>query len=229
MSLDTHGFQLARRQLEAGICELERIAEQGGYDTMCIRAFASAAAVLAQSDLAERALQLLRAAPDGAFWAGMITNIELPETVPDRMRSIDTNEVLQRRHPPYCKDDIVKQIQSNPTDNGHLVPCLSDQFDEARLIAKSGVRLEEVGETLAILGKFDAALSVAHDPKLDKSRQQGVMIVVLIEMWRYGRAEEALKILTELETTGLGVWTRVQLSLGFGGREPWGGYPWPDW
>jgi hypothetical protein len=91
------------------------------------------------------------------------------------------------------------------------------------------VLLEEVGDTLAVLGEFDEALSIARDPALDKFRQRGVLFVLVIELFRRGRVEEAGAILGELESQGLGPWERIHLTLGFAGREPWGGYPYPDW
>lgn len=48
----------ARKQLEAGICELERDAEAGRYNTLCIRALAGAAQALSQHDVVERAINL---------------------------------------------------------------------------------------------------------------------------------------------------------------------------
>lgn len=36
-------------------------------------------------------------------------------------------------------------------------------------------------------------------------------------------------LLAELEAAGLDPWTRIHLALGFGDREPWLGYPYPDW
>ncbi len=41
--------------------------------------------------------------------------------------------------------------------------------------------------------------------------------------------EECQAALAELETSGLGAGERVHLALGFSGRVPWGGYPYPDW
>jgi hypothetical protein len=89
--------------------------------------------------------------------------------------------------------------------------------------------LEEVGATLAVLGHLDDALNVARDPLLERHRQRGVLIVLVIEFFRRDRIQQCNAILTELEASGLGAWDRIFLALGFGGREPWGGYPYPDW
>ena len=229
MPLDTRGIQLARNHLEAGIGELERDAEGGRYNTMCIRALANAATALRQQDFSDRALQLLRAAPDGTFWAGMITNIKLPKTVPESLRTVNTPEKLEEAYPPYRKEDIVGRIRSCARTEEHLALCLEGRFQEARSNAGSGVRLEEVGDTLAVLGEFSEALSVARDPALNDVRQRGVLFVLLIELFRRGRIEESEAILAELKAAGLGAWERIHLALGFTGREPWRGYPYPDW
>jgi hypothetical protein len=215
--------------LEAGIAELEKNASEGRYNTLCIRALGSAAKVLGQHDVADRAVHLLRAAPDGAFWAGMITNIELPETVPERMRSFEPPAELESRHPAYRADQLVERIRSDASTEKHFALCIEGRFQEARALAGSGRQLEEVGDTLAALGQFEAARSVASDPALETFRQRGVRFVLVIELFRRGRVDEAGVLLAEMESAGLGAWERVHLALGFGGREPWGGYPYPDW
>jgi hypothetical protein len=222
-------MQLARHHLEAGIGALEKDAKGSRYNTMCIRAFAKAATVLRQRDCANRAIRLLRAAPDGAFLGGMITNIELPKTVPDGMRTVDMPEKLEEKHPPYREEDIVGRIRSCARTEEHFALCLEGRFQEARSKSGAGVRLEEIGDTLAVLGEFSAAISVARDPALDDFRQRGVLFVLVIELFRRGRVEESEAILAELESSGLDAWERIHLALGFAGREPWKGYPYPDW
>ena len=145
------------------------------------------------------------------------------------MRTVDPAEDSERHHPPYREDELVDRIRSCAATEKHFALCLDGQFHEARAVAVSGVRLEEVGDTLAVLGEFEAARSVAGDPALEPWRQQGVRLVLLIELFRRGRVDEAGALLAELESTGLGAWGRVHLALGFAGREPWAGYPYPDW
>ena len=228
MPLDV-AIQLAKRHLDASLHELEKEADGARYNTSCIRALASAAAVLGLYDIAERALSLLRKAPDGSFFAGMITNFELPKTVPERLRTVDALETLEEQHPHYREQEIVGRIRSNAATEEHFALCIEGRFQEARSKADSGVRLEEVGATLAVLGEFDAALSVARDPLLESFRQRGVLLVLVIEFFRRDRIENSEAILAELESPGLGAWERIHLALGFAGREPWGGYPYPDW
>lgn len=221
--------RLARDHLATGIAELEKEAGSGRYNTICIHSLGSAASVLGQLEIADRAIRLLRAAPDGAFWSGMITNIELPAVVPERMRSIGPVEELERRHPLYREEELIGRIQSYAATEKHFALCLERRFQEASAQAGSGIRLEEVGDTLAVLGEFEAAWSVACNPALELFRQRGVRFVLLIELYRRGRMKEAGTLMAELKSAGLDTWSRVHLALGIGGREPWGGYPYPDW
>lgn len=229
MPPDLQAIQFARSHLESSIGELEKDAEEGRYNTMCIRALACAGAVLGQNDVAERAIRLLGVAPDEAFWGGMITNFELPKTVPEWWRMVDTPEKLEQQHPPYREENIVDRVRSYASTEEHFALCLAGRFQEARSKAKSGVQLEEVGATLAVLGQFDAALSVARDATLETFRQRGVLFVLAIELFRCGRIEEGGAMLAELKPASIGAWERIHLALGLAGREPWGGYPYPDW
>jgi hypothetical protein len=229
MRIETSAIQFARNHLKTCIGELEREAKRGRYNTLCIRSLARAATVLRQQDFADRALLLLRLAPDEAFWAGMITNIELPKTVPERLRTVDVPEKLEKESPPYREEEMVGRIRSYARTEEHFALCLEGRFQEARTMAGSDRRLEEVGETLAVFGEFSAALSNARDPALVNYRQRGVLLVLVIELFRRGRITESEAILAELESSGIGAWDRIHLALGFAGREPWGGYPYPDW
>ena len=220
---------LVRSHLEAGIAELDRAASEGRYNTMCIRHLGSAAVVLGEDAIAERAARLLRAAPDGAFWAGAITNIQIPATAPDGMRTLDSTELFERRHPLYRADNLIEEIRKYGETERSIALCLERRFEEARAAAESGLRLEEVGETLAVLGEFDEARSIATDPALEGFRQEGVRFVITIELYRLGRVDEADSMLAESGRTGLSAWERVHLALAFGGRVPWCGYPYPDW
>ncbi len=228
MALNT-ALKLARHHLEASIRVLEEEAEGVRYNTFCIRDLASASAVLQQNDVAERACRLLRAAPDEAFWAGAIANFELPKTVPEGLRSGDRLENLEKKHPPYREEEMIGRIRSYATTEEHFALCLQGRFEEARSKAVSGIRLEEVGDTLAVLGDFDGAMSVAREPLLEPFRQRGVLLVLAIEFFRRGQFERSEVVLAELESSGLGPSERIHLALGFVGREPWGGYPYPDW
>ncbi|WP_313918377.1 hypothetical protein [Tahibacter sp.] len=145
------------------------------------------------------------------------------------MRALGDLEALEKRHPPYRADVLLERIRSYAAREPHFALCLEGRFREAEPLARSGVRLEEVAETLAVLGEFDAARRIASDPALEAVRQRGVLLVLVIEMFRRGRVDEARLLLEELESVGLSVWEQVDLALAFAGREPWGEYPFPDY
>jgi hypothetical protein len=158
----------------------------------------------------------------------MITNCKLPKTVPDRLRNVGTPDELEKRHPPYHEETIVGRIRSYSQAQGHFALCLEGNAQEAQSNA-TGLPLEEVGDTLAVLGDFDSAMLVARDSRLESFRQRGVLLVLVIEFFRRSRIHSCEAILNELESSGLSAWNRISLALGFAGREPWGGYPYPDW
>lgn len=219
----------ARRYLEASVEELEGKAKDNQYNIFEVRLLANAATVLQQTDIAHRALALLRKVPDGVFWAGMITNFELPKNVPESLRTADSPQQLERQFPCYVEHDIADRTRMSAKTEDHLRLCLEGNVARAFAIAKTELQLEEVCETLAILGDFDAALNVARAPTFPDSRRRGVLVVIAIELFRRGRIEEFEKILAILEKPRLGVSEYAYLALGLSGRVPWGGYPYPDY
>ena len=134
----------------------------------------------------------------------MITNIDLLKTVPEGLRTADPAEKLEARHPLYSEEDAIRNIRSNAETEEHFALCLEGKLQEARSKAGSGLRLEEAGDALAILGHFDEALSIARGPALELARRQGILFVLVIELFRRNRIEEPEAILSELESAGLG-------------------------
>ncbi len=229
ITFDIISARLIKIQLEAGIDQLERDANSGRYNTLCIRQLGRVAMALGHQEVCERAILLLQVAPAEAFLAGMITNIQLPATPPEGMRTLGSYEEWKDRFPPYQEEKTVEHVKSSAASEEHLALCFEGRFMEARAKAGSGRHLEEVGVTLAILGEFDNAKSIACDSVLEAFRQQGVWLVLVIELFRRRRTEESTTLLKELESAGLDTGDRIHLALGFAGREPWGGYPYPDW
>jgi hypothetical protein len=158
----------------------------------------------------------------------MITNLELPNAVPDRLRNVDAPDELETRHPMYSAEAMFGRIRACAKSEEHFALCVEGKAEEAQSNA-TGLKLEEVGATLAVLGDIDSVLRVARDPRLERVRQRGILLVLIIESYRRGRIDICEAILAELESAGVSAWDRVFLALGFAGREPWGGYPYPDW
>lgn len=218
--------------LQSALASLEASASDGMFDTMVLRSLAGVAQVLGQVQIAERARALLRTAPDEAFWANLITNIEPTKAGTERLRSMDSREQLEARYPLYVEDEIIEWIRRCARSEPHLALCLEGRVADAIAVAVAnadGRLLEEVGITMACLGEFDAAINIARDPALEAFRQGGVRYVMVFETHRRGRLEQSAAILAELASDRLSRWEHLQLALGFSGRVPWGGYPYPDW
>lgn len=220
---------LIDQQLSASILQLELNAKTGGLNMFSARNLADAARLLEREAIATRASRLLAEAPDEAFFAGAITNIDLPSKIPDAFRSVAPLERLEAKHPQYVEAEMRRRIEQNAETEEHFALCLKGRWQEARASAKEGVRLEEVGDTLAVLGQFDEALEISRDGALERFRQSGVLLVIAIELFRRGRLSESQAILDELGSSRFDAGIRVHLALAFAGREPWGGYPYPDW
>jgi hypothetical protein len=220
---------LIDRQFEEAIGEVERAAAENRHNTFCIRTLADASKLLRRTDVSARAEKLLRNAPDAAFFAGMMSNVELPKSAPEGLRRTESLAKLEEQHPPYQEEKVLQQIRVSAKSGEHIALCLNDQADEARAVAQEGLPLEDVGQTCAFLGKFDIALTIARDSALTDSRQKGVLLVLVIELFRRAQFDAAKSVLTELEGRNPSAYDRIHLALGFGGKIPWCGYPFADW
>lgn len=229
MSTEYSPGQLATHQLRAALDWLEQDAANGGIQTFMIRALADAATLLREETVADRAAQLLRQIPDDAFWAGGLTNIEMPAKVPEQCRQLESLAELESRFPIYSRETIVRRIRSHRASDDHVRLCLEGRVQEGRERAGAGLELQEVGGTLAVLGEFEAALSVARDPSLEEFRRKGVLFVVVLELFRRGRLEEVQALDAELDLENLNPFWRIHWALAIAGREPWPDYPYPDW
>lgn len=134
---------------------------------------------------------------------------------------------LEEDHPVYSRHESRERVAKLVGSERHIALCLEGRFDDAKREAQSDLALEEAGLTMAVLGEFDAARRVMSDPALPDFRRAGVRLVLMIELFRAGRQDEASALLGEMEATGLSEWDH--LALGIAGRVPWVGYPYPDW
>jgi hypothetical protein len=222
--------RIVRGHLEAGIVDLERRASEGGYGQREIQDLGNAARVLGHQDIADRAIRLLEVAPeDNSFWVNAITNIPLSARKARGKWTLTEMAELEKRYPLFSADRIIERIRSSGNRDKHLRLCLQGKHQEACNHAKSGLKLEEVGVTLAVLGEFAAAQSIADDPALENVRRGGVRYVLRIEWFRHGHLDEIRDWLAEHESKNLDASAHAQLALALGGREPWSGYPYPDW
>jgi hypothetical protein len=229
MTDNSISLMLAKQHLEAGIETLEAAARERRVNIFSLKQLGSVAAVLCQKAIADRAARLLRMLPDEEFWKGLISNFALPEKVPESMRSIPIGKDLEVEYPTYRSETVIEEIRAFSISEKHIACCLEGRFEEARLEANSGFKLEMVGSTLAVLGEFVAALEVANAVNLEPFRQQGIRFVIVLEKFRRGCFVEANSMLAESNRRELGPDARAQIALAICGRVPWIGYPYPDW
>lgn len=195
--------------LETAFPEFERAAQKGAASTR-IHFIGAAARVLGRTSVEARALRLLE-------------SIESRDAAPRRPTNAGPWWIWLQYIRPFVLERTIEQMRSAASRERPIALCLEGRFREAHVAAGSGRSLEDVGNALAVLGEFKAARRVGRDPVLAMDRRRDVRFVLAIELFRHGRADEALALLAELEPT-LDAWERVQLALGFGGWE-WLGYP----
>jgi hypothetical protein len=208
--------QLARQMLESGVSQWEKI-DESNLNIFSIHDLAGAARLLSEEDLCLRAAHLLPKAPLNPF--------RLPGNF-KQFRKVPPLRELKKRYPTYDKSLILSSVYK---PSPHIVACLEGRYEDAVSQTHKELDLEEVGATLAIMGEFEWALRVAGDEKLPAFRQRGVLMVLVIEMFRYGRLDQFQEIFAEFEASGIGPDMCTWLARGFMGRLPWVGYPYPDW
>lgn len=129
--------------------------------------------------------------------------------------------------PTLSLEELLASVVQSARHKETLRLCLEGKVEAALQLAKSPFDVEEAALTLAVLGDFSSAMRIADDdPRLEASRRQSIMDVVLIEAYRRNLRD----------WIGL-VWDRVDrdrlngldVALGLLGHRPWDGYPYPDW
>src|SRR5262249_18789911 len=137
--------------------------------------------LLGEAGLVRRAEQLLREAPDDYFWAGVITNIPLPWTVPEGMRSVPALAEVERRHPGYSESVTLDRVRGDANSLPSLARCLEGRIEEACASAGGDLGIEEIAATLAILGDFDGAARVLRERALPPFRHNNVLLILAVE------------------------------------------------
>jgi len=113
------------------------------------------------------------------------------------MRTIGSSEEWKDHFPPYQEKEIVERIQIISDHRGTPRSLPRRKVQGSPHQSWVGRELEEVGDTLAIFGEFDNALSIACDSTLEAFRQQGLWLVLVIELFRRRRIEEVTTFLME--------------------------------
>lgn len=169
--------------------------------------------------------RLLADAPDRAFHEGIITNIE------DRSRFIQRDlpsaDEAASVFPEYPRSELPRSVQD--ARDPHIAAVLAGDIAGAVTHATTPLFLEEVASTCAVAGDLEACVHVVQSADFPVGRKMGPLMVLCIESFRRDDSARAEQLLEEVAAHGDSSWTLVQLSAGLFGREPWGGYPYPDY
>lgn len=166
--------------------------------------------------------RVLRDAPDEAFSAAMITNIDRKRFV---RREPPTTDEIDRDFPVYGPS-VLEHVQR--FSDAHVRRVLEGQLDEAWAHASSDLYKEEHLATCALVGDFGRTVEMlVHLPP---DRQAGPLMVACVESFLLddlGTSRAVLDRLNALRPRDYWMW--IHLTSGFLGRVPWGGYPFPDY
>ena len=222
----------AREHLVAAAEWLERSSAAGRHETLLARVLAESATLLEHADVTGRAQAVLRRAPDSAFLAGAITNIAGAGAGPgavERLRATRSVDEIARDHVTVTVTELKARLRRWAETEPHVAMCLSGRQRDAVATADSSRMVAEIAATLAVLGDIDAARALLRHPALDASHREGLLVVLMIESARRGRTDGVGGNESSADLGELGAWSRVHLALGLAGRDPWAGYPFPDW
>jgi hypothetical protein len=214
---------LALEQIQRSVTEIEGDASRGQYVWNLIGDVANVARLLGGGELATRALRVLHESSPPEYYL---------------KRAARSVEELERDYPLYQESRILDMMQAAALREPHLALALEGRYDQALANAEWATEVEEIGETRAVRGDFEGAvlcLQLLAEPGCKhfgvgfESRQKALLVVIAIELFRRGLNEQAQIVLSDLESRRIESWYRVNLAVGLAGREPWQGYPYPDY
>jgi hypothetical protein len=220
---DIHLEAEANRQLELAVEAIEVTATQGRVNIFWAQTIGGVAVLFARQDLAARVRATISGLTSGDLFCNAITNID-PNTA-DRTRPIDlpTAEQAALDHPLCTSETLIAQLRAG--GEGHVQLALIGDLDRAVQLASTPRELEDIGCALAILGRFDEAVSFIDAQSVDDERKAQIRSVVLFEKCRRN-----LPGVTEaIEQAGVQGEGRVTVALALTLRLPWLGYPFSDW
>lgn len=196
---------------------------QGERVWHCLGDLAIVAMLLDESEMFTRLFDLMQNAPEEYRW----------------LKRSFQQEQVEKSFPIYQESTIVEMIRKCAKSESHLALALERQYSDAISIAKSEGNsesermLEEIASMQALFGDFGKALGTIETQVTPQFRQRGALLVLVIELFRNGRFEQARTILHKLESSNQDVWNRAgenfHIAMSLIGRLPWQGYPFPDW
>jgi hypothetical protein len=183
-------------------------------------------AVIAHFDaVGEVAASVLQLAPDAAFVAGVISNIEDLSGLVRRARP--TLDEAEQFFPAYSTDEVRRTLEL--VVEPHVRKLLLGDIEGAYEAATDELAKEEFASSCAVLGHVDRCLGAIEDPAYPSKRTVGPLMTSCVECFRTNRMDEAGALLQTLsERWPQAAWMKVHVSAGLLGRLPWPGYPYPD-
>ena len=218
------GRRVAHELLQREATMLSSARRKGQWHIWGAREFACLAEIGGFDDLRVVACGILRAAPDSAFTAGVITNIEdLSQLI---RRAPPTLEDANEAFPEYTGDVVESYVRRCGIHEPLIGLALQGRLEEAGTMATEDVEKENIASTCAVLGQIGAAISFVAREEFPSRRRPGPLMVACIESYRHGDKLTAEELLHQL-LAGPAHWG--PLAAGFLGRIPWGGYPLADY
>lgn len=167
---------------------------------------------------------VLTEAPDAAFSAGVITNMDpaafIERELPDAAR-VDA-------HCPRYEGSIVDDYVRRMTEP-HIAGVLAGALDDAARAIVEPLDAEEYAATCAVAGHLDEAERFIDRDAYPDDRRIIPRMVLCVEAFLRGDTPRAAAALARVCDDDDDPWCWIQLAAGLLGRVPWGGYPYPDY
>ncbi len=228
MSEQAEEKSLAVQSVAAGLSAAKQELREGNCKASTIRQLGGLARLLEEGDLVKQAQYLLRKSPDKSFWLDAALDVRRPSPVPDWMLEVPPVQEIEDQFPLYRESQISNIIRTVARASRHISFCQYDKYSDAIALAQSEKALHEIAATQAFRGDFDAAQRLMLERIKAPARKKGILIVLVVELFRRGHPDLARWVLIELQYHGLNARNNLHLALGFAGRQPWWNYPFPE-
>jgi hypothetical protein len=127
------------------------------------------------------------------------------------------------------EEDFLKYLQKLAPERFVICSDSDLTLEEVLQTAKSGLDMEEIGYTYAVLGQHEKALEVANRQELEEFRRAGIRRTIEMEKLRQGDFHKLHLVVLGIKHEGVHPWNAGYLALCALGRLPYMGYPYPDW
>jgi hypothetical protein len=180
--------------------------------------------LLDRPDLSTRIAAVLARTPVDTWLQGALTNIDLADVNPERLRRPHSAEDISREHPICSDESIAAHLTACAQTERHLAFVLRGDLEGAARAASDNREMQEIGEALAVLGQPERALTFIDTKVIENSRRHGVRYIVSLETCRREH-----RVPPALRNSPLNAWSRFHVILALANRLPWTGYPFADY